>query len=101
MTIRSREPTTNIAGTVMPADAVVAEGRVSAAANVTTESTDGLRSAARSAAPPPIEWPETASRVGWAFGWVRCAHRIAIARSSASRPWFGRRPVSVLGAMTT
>ena len=50
------------------ADAVVAEGRVSAAANVTTESTDGLRSAARSAAPPPIEWPETASRVGWAFG---------------------------------
>lgn len=42
-------------------EALTAEGLVSAAARVETDLTAGFRLAATSAAPPPIECPETAS----------------------------------------
>jgi hypothetical protein len=110
-TIRSSVPTTKRDGTRRrrtAADALM--GAVSAAASVTTVSTDRLRVAASSATPPPMEWPATASRDGSTLprGTTRVPRALCCPsqrrdrlRSSARRTWLGDWPVSLSGAITT
>src|SRR3954454_1701363 len=55
-------PPTYWAGTVRAAEAVTADGLVSAAASVVTVRTAGLREAASRGRAPPTEWPDGPSR---------------------------------------
>ncbi len=99
-TTESDEPTTNSAGTESERAAVAADGLVLAAASVATVSMPGFADAASTAAPPPIEWPRTASRVGCELGWVACPQAMAAPRSFAKAEWLGSRPVWLFGAIT-
>ncbi len=109
-TIRSSEPTTKSDGTRSRRTAANADGAVSAAASVTTVSTAGLRAAASTATPPPIECPATARRAEFTFPCGTSVVPVVLfspsqrnerLRSFASRPWLGNRPVSLSGAITT
>jgi len=63
---QSLEPANIRAGAVIPAAAAMAEGLVSAAARLASAVIAGSCAAARTLAPPPIEWPVTAQVVATA-----------------------------------